>query len=226
MTEKPHIVPISNAMEYLDAFNATKSRGGLPSNVMHDQTLVYSDFWQKIRNAFGSYYTAWSREIVAYPSKHGVFEKGDIKDSDYDWVLQSRYVPKAAIGKKNICLVIVPKDLQVVNSQVRIIPQSVYVQSFPQANGWYAFDQKTRIPTDRQPKSDADEAKRYLWRRDSQTLRPLARYVGVWDGYGRRYVYAYRWPDVRLGVGVVEPSEQASAEQKPEKKARKQRVTT
>ena len=98
-------------MGYLDAFNAVRDKGGLPSNVLHDDTLLNSSVWEKIKQEFSTYYWAWAREIIAYPDKYGVFGKGDIKDHDYDWILQAKYVPKAAIGKKGIALVIDPKDL-------------------------------------------------------------------------------------------------------------------
>lgn len=206
MVMEQRIVPVSSGMTYLDGFNKVRDKGGLPSNALHDQTLVYSDLWQKLRNTFGLYYGAWAREIIAYPAKFGSFEKGDIKDSYYNWILPQRYVPKGVFAKKGIALVIDPKDLDVVGDQVRVIPRSVTVLKFPQADGWYDFDRKTRIPIDAQPKSDAYEAKRYLWRRDEQTLRPVVRWV---DGFGgRRDVGCDYRPDDDydgLGVGYAEP---------------------
>ena len=204
MTMDQKIVPVSNAMTYLDGFNKVRDKGGLPSNALHDQTLVYSDLWQKLRNTFGLYYGAWAREIIAYPAKYGSFAKGDIKDSYYNWILPQRYVPKGVFGKKGVALVIDPKDLDVVGDQVRVIPHSVTVLKFPQTNGWYDFDKKTRIPIDAQPKSDAYEAKRYLYRKEEQTLRPVVRWDDVFDD--RRVVLCFYGPDYgRLGVGYVEP---------------------
>lgn len=78
------IVPIGKDMEFLDAFNAVKDRGGLPSNVLHDDTLMNASLLETIKQACNGYYGAWCRELIAYPAKYDVFAKGDIKDSDYN----------------------------------------------------------------------------------------------------------------------------------------------
>lgn len=205
MMMEQKIVPLRKDMEFLDAFKETKARGGLPSNVLLDDRLVKSSFYEKLKDSLRNYWYwgAWAREMIAYPEKYGVFQKRDFKDYYYNWIIPGKYIPQKVIGKKGLCLVITPKDLQVVNGEVRVIPANVIVQSFPQTDGWYDFNKATRVPIDAQPKSDEYEAKRYLWRRNEQSLRPLVRDDGGVDD--RRGVVCYGGPDRAHGVGVVEP---------------------
>ena len=196
------IVPLNKDMTWVDAFFATKEKGGLPSNLLHDETLQNDSIWEQLKKL--RYYGAWAREIIVYPEKDGVFAKGNIEDHYKNWIIPSKHVPKNIIGKKGIALVIDPKDVVVSNGTTTIIPRTVYVQSFPQEDGLYDFDKKTRIPIDADPKGDNYWDARKLWRWDEQSVRPLARYYG---DFGRRAVDAVWGHDVRLGVGVVSPSE-------------------
>ncbi len=195
------IIPLNKDMEYIDAFNAVRDKGGLPSNVLYDDSFQNDRIWESLRKI--AHYGVWCRELVAYPEKYGVFSKGDIKDSDYAWTLPAKYVPKGIVGKKGIALLIDPKDLLISNGIMTVIPKNVTIlQNFPQTNRLYDFDKKTRMPIDGQPKGTDYWDARYLWRRNSQTLRPLARYDYVF--YVRRGVFAGWWPYYRLGVGWVE----------------------
>ena len=198
-------------MTYVDAFFATKDKGGLPTNALHDDTLQSDTLLEHIKKTLGlgsgySFYGAWAREIIAYPEKNGVFAKGDIKDHAYNWVLPAKYVPESAIGKKGIALVITPKNLIIANGKTTVIPQgNVIMQSFPQTDGLYDYDRRTRIPIDAAQKGEGYWDARYLYRWDEQSLRPVSRWYFFY-GYLRRNVDCIRRPDYdRLGVGVVEP---------------------
>jgi len=109
----------------------------------------------------------------------------------------------------------------VVEGQVRVIPKTVTIlKGFPQANGWYDYDKATRIPIDAKPKSDTYGAKRYLWRCDEQSVRPLSRDDDYYFGVNRRFVYAVGRPDDRLGVGFVQDARAEPGRPLTDKEAR------
>ena len=207
--QKQKIVPLGKDMTYIDAFFATKALGGLPSNALHDDTLQSDTLLEQIKKSLGigggyNFYGAWAREMITYPEKNGVFAKGDIKDHTCNWVIPARYVPKKAIGRRGIALVFSPKDIIVANGKTTVIPQGkVVVQSFPQKDGLYDYDRRTRIPIDANPKGGGYWNARYLYRRNEQSLRPVSRW-GYFGGDGRYVDCSGRPDDYGLGVGVVE----------------------
>lgn len=204
---KQIIVPTGQRLGYIDAFNAVRDKGGLPSNVFHDDELVRSDDWKQLR----SYYPAWAREVLVYPEKNGVFKKGrDAEDAITDnanrkWILPASCIPKEAIGVKGVALFVDPESVEVYGERVAIIskPESIIILTpFMQTDGWGRMDARTRVPL-ALPR-DADELNnRYLWRIDGTGVRPLVRGWGAFGFSDRRNVIASYGQDLAFGVGSV-----------------------
>lgn len=213
---KQEIVSIGKDADWLTARRMVADRGGLPSNVAHDDTLVYSGFWEALKKI--GYYGAWAREVVVYPGPDGVFVKGqDVVDAVTDWKgrywkLHAKDVPKEAIGKIGAVLVVDPgasiENAEETDNEVIIHPVKVTVKfGFPQRGGWNKVDKETRLPLAASQSELAElpnNSKRYLWRRDCVTVRPLAR--GYGGGVLRRVVGCDGRPDWALGVGFVKGS--------------------
>lgn len=203
------IVPIGRDAGWLDARELVREKGGLPSNVMHDNTLVYSDDWKALRKQ--GYYAAWTREVLVYPEVNGKFAKGkDVVDAFTDeaerqWIFPASSIPEVAIGKEKVALFVDPQNVEIDGKRVVILaqPEAITVLTpFMQKNGWGKVDEKSRVPLEADLKGVPANQHRYLWRIDGQGVRPLARYDG--DVGGRRDVYAGRRRDGRLGVASVE----------------------
>ena len=203
------IIHITPDLSWLDAYEVTKSKGGLPSNVLHDEYLVMSEKWKELPG----YYAAWCRELLIYPEQNGLFHKGvDVideykDDKDREWIFPAKYIPKSAISKQGVALFVDPERVELTNDKVIIHPKKVTVlNNFPQKDKWSNADIKTRVPlevTDAELKKLPDNQKRYLYRRSGITVRPVARDFGI--GYDfRRGVNANGRPDNRLGVAYVQ----------------------
>ncbi len=196
------IIPTWQNMPWLQAVEAAGERG-LPSNVLHDETLVRYDAWKQL----SGYYPAWAREVLVYPEKGGEFRRGEDVVDDYtdkkgrQWVFPSSQIPEAAIGKKGVALFVNPQRVEVEDNKVTIIAdqQSITVlDGFMQKSGWGKADEKTGVPVS-SDESLAYEQKRYLHRFDTAGVRPLAR-----CDY-RPDVYADCRPDTKFGVAQVGP---------------------
>ena len=206
------IIPTGQKMPWLQAVEAAGEKG-LPSNVLHDETLVRSDVWKQLPE----YYPAWAREVLVYPEKGGKFMRGeDVVDGYTDdkgrqWVFPASQIPEAAIGKNGIALFVNPQRVEVEGSKVTIIadPQSITVlDGFMQKSGWGKVDEKTRVPVSSH-ESLAYEQKRYLWRLDTAGVRPLVRGDYLIDS--RRGVVANGRPDDRSGVAQAGSSLEEAA---------------
>ena len=194
------ITAIGEDLEYFDAFHAVKDKGGLPSNRVHDEVLKNEELLKALYDK--RYYTAWCNEMLANPKEDAPFPSGDFRDSEDDYVFPAKYIPKDAIGKKGIGLIITPKDLvKGADGKITVIPKKILVRKIPQKSGLYAFDEDTRLPNGAKPKGDDYWDARYLWRRDEQTLRPLVRWDYDYGDNDRRHVHADWGRDSRLGVG-------------------------
>ena len=216
------IVPTGQDMGWLDARNAVRDKGGLPSHVLHDQYLVGSERYKEFP---GSYYAAWAREVLVYSAKGEVFQKGkDVVDAIKDdkgrkWVLPASSMPEQAIGRKNVGLFIDPEQVEANGKRVVVLaqPKSIIVLgispelgSFIQESGNAGkVDEATGIPLSvSQELFDTldDNQKRWLYRIDGAGVRPLVRYVGY--GNVRSDVDAGgRGHNDSLGVAYVETSE-------------------
>ncbi len=215
------IVPTGQDMGWLNAREAVKSKGGLPSHVLHDDYLVKSSRWKELP---AGYYGAWEREVLVYPEKNGRFVKGqDVVDADKDdadkddagreWVLPASCVPEQAVGRAKVGLFIDPEQVEVSDSRVVILakPTSIVVlDGFIQESGNCGkVDEATRIPLE-VPKGVwdnlSDTEKRWLYRIAGAGVRPLA-CLSYGVDYGRQIVDAASWHDSGYGVAYVDAAE-------------------
>ena len=203
------IVPTGLRLDYIGAFNAVREKGGLPSNILHDEVLVKSDDWKQLK----SYYPAWAREVLVYPKPYGKFRKGkDVADAHEDgsgrlWIFPASSMPEEAVGRKGIGLFVDPQYVRVEGKRVIIEadPKSIVVLSkFMQKDGWGEVDERTGIPLAITSESEGFDGKRYLWRIDGAGVRPLFRGWHNFGIYSRQCILAYYRQDYAFGVGLVE----------------------
>ncbi len=180
----------------------------LPSNVLHDDYLVYSQKW-KILDEQG-YYPAWAREILAYPAKDGIFEPGkDIVDSKTRWVIPASEVPQGAFGIKGVGLFIDPEDVCKENGRIIVHPKVngiIILNGLIQKNDEAGkVDPTTRVPLEVDSKLLSklpDKEKRWFWRISGMGVRPVAR--GYYLSYGRDVDFCCNsGPGSAFGVGGV-----------------------
>jgi len=208
------IIPSGQNLGWLEAREAVKDKGGLPSNVLHDDVLVRSEAWKQL----GVYYPAWAREVLVYPAKGDTFKKGeDVVDVHIDekgrkWVFPASFIPEEAVGKEKVGLFVDPEDAKVEDYNgepaVIIYPKSIVVlHGFIQESVVEGrVDEDTRIPLEVAPEVAeklAEDQKRWLYRRDGAGVEPLVRYAGGALEIVRRGVTADDGHNVALGVGYV-----------------------
>ncbi len=202
--------PVTNRsirFDYLGAFKLVSThRLHLPSNVLHDDYLVHSEKWEPLKER--NYYSAWAREILAYPEEDGVFVQGkDIVDSKTGWTLPASYIPPNAIGEKGIGLFIDPGMIHEESRNIIINPKTIIVLHGLLQDGTVGkVDERTRIPLQTEVLllgQLSDEEKRSFYRISGVGVRPLAR-GGNNDLGGKRYILANLRPSEALGVGGVE----------------------
>lgn len=189
--------------DYLEARKLTSDKGGLPSNVLHDDYLVGTDKWKDVQKA----YPSWAREILVYPPKDGKFDGKDVVDSNKDghgrkWILPASYVPKEAVGKERVGLFINPQEVKEEKGRVVVYPQSVVILHpfIQQSCNGGKVDENTRIPLEVEYelwKTIPAEEKRWLLRMDGAGVRPLVRSLSMKD------IETYRKPDNGLRVAHV-----------------------
>lgn len=219
------IIPTGQYLGWLEAREVVKDKGGLPSNVLHDEYLVYKDegepFWgEKLRyKNIEDYYPAWAREILVYPAKGDMFKKGeDVIDAELDekgrkWVFPASFISKNAIGKEKVGLFVDPEDVKVETYKgepaVIIYPKSIIVlHGFIQVSGQRGkADKKTKVPLEIATKV-AEKLSllqmRYLYRLDGAGVRPLVRMVTDYlDDIYLDDVFANQKSSGRCGVGYV-----------------------
>ena len=209
---KQTIIQTGQRLSYVKAFNLVRDIGGLPSNVLHDDTLVRSDVWKQLK----SYYAAWAREVLVYPEQKGRFKKGeDVVDAYEDeagrtWVFPASSMPEEAVGKAGVALFVDPQNVRIDGKRIIIDadPKSITIISpFLQENGWGRVDERTRVPLALAPDTGEFNAKRYLWRLNGIGVRPIVRDS---DGIGdKRTVYAIYGREGTFGVGLVGHAEAA-----------------
>ena len=56
------IKPLETDMTWFDGFNATKAKGGMPTNAEHDEILMDDAKLAKVRSIRSSYYSARCKE--------------------------------------------------------------------------------------------------------------------------------------------------------------------
>jgi hypothetical protein len=209
MKNQKRIVPLMDdngrvkLADYLEARKLTRGKGGLPSNVLHDDYLVRSDKWKGVQKV----YPAWAREILVYPEKDGLFSGRDVVDSNKDgkgrrWILPASYIPKEAVGKEGVGLFINPQEVKEEKGRVVVYPRSVIILHpfIQQSCGGGKVDDNTRIPLKVDPELWKDvpvEERRWLLRMDGAGVRPLVRSLSMKD------IETYRKPDNGLWVAHV-----------------------
>jgi hypothetical protein len=230
-TQREIIEYTGKDMGYLDGRELVKNKGGLPSHLLHDNTLVRFDGWKSLNRK--KYYGAWVREINVYPEKDGRFKKGmDVVDAVADskgriWKLPGSAIPKEAFEVEKPSLFVDPgiesERIRITETEVVIAdPVSVtLITPSIQVNAQVGkVDEATRMPLyvdDALREQLTDEEKRWLYRIDGTGVRPLVRdYLAVYGN--RRYVLAYCGQDYGYGVGWVSLS-QAEPEQADAKKS-------
>jgi CheY-like chemotaxis protein len=217
--KKQIIVPIGRDAEWLEARELVRDKGGLPSHVLHDETLVNSDGWIQLKNqGYYGAYGVWAREAIVYPEINGRFMKGrDVEDTFTDdagrrWIFPASSIPEIAIGEEKVALFVDPQDTEYDDKRVVILakPEAITVLTqFIQRDGWGKVDQRTRIPLEADLNLVPAAQQRHLSRINGQGVRPLARTVNDFGVYGRD-VYALRRPVLPLGVAGVELATQLS----------------
>lgn len=200
------IIQTGQRLSYIEAFNSVRDRGGLPSNLLHDDILIRSGDWKQLK----SYYAAWAREVLVYPEQKGKFKKGeDVVDAYGDeagrtWVFPASSMPEEAVGKIGVALFVDPQNVRIDGKRVIIEadPKSITIISpFLQENGWGKVDERTKVPLALAPDTGEFDARRYLWRINGIGVRPIVRDR---DGIGdRRTVYAIYGREGAFGVGLV-----------------------
>ncbi len=210
------IIPIGKDMTWIDGFNETRSQGGMPSNVLHDDYLIYSDKWKQLKEQ--DYYVTWAREVAAYPEADGVFKSG--KDLvDENWILPWEYISKLNdvvefVGEKGRAIFIEPLDVQTDGNRVIIIPDlqsTIILSNFLQKFDWGKVDKLTRMPmevTDQELNELPKNEKRYILRTYGAGLRPLARLYSTDFDVNRRFVIADWMSALRFGVARVADKEE------------------
>lgn len=202
-TRRERIIPLNKEEEYINARGMASQRGTrLPSNVLHDEYLT-TDRWR----ALGSLYPAWSSDILVYPEKGGRFRIGkDIIDQNSNWVYPASYIPREAIEREKVGLILVPDAITKENGRIivhaKARPCSVKVlYPFIQENGKSGkIEPSTGVPIDMEPSGPEDT--RYLCRNNLSGVAPIARYI-----FGAKvspyHVVAKSMPQEYLGVSGV-----------------------
>ncbi len=168
----------------------------------------------------------WADELLAHPVKDGVFQSGkDVVDALTGMILPASYMPKKAVGRKDVGLFIVPEDVREERGKVIVHAQSVIVlEGITQVSDQWVPgkpDVVTKIPlvvSEEEFKRLPEEERRWLYRIAGEGVRPLVRghYYGdcdAWIRYDKRYVYAGFGQDVAFGVAGL-PAIEGGAPQK------------
>ena len=143
-TEGPKIRSLNRELTYFEARKAAEPYGGLPTNALHQKTLVETDDWKSPE--LKDYYPAFAREMSIYPESGETMKKGeDLIDPYLDykgrkWVYPSYCIPDEAIGKANKALFINARKIIEEEKEVTIIANPnkdvTILSNFPQSTGW------------------------------------------------------------------------------------------
>jgi len=201
---KQVIVPTGQKLCWPEAWQLVRDKGGLPSNVLHDDLLVGSNDWKEVEQCYGQYNWAWARELLVYPERHGRFHRGrDFVDGGHDtWgILPEWKIPWSSLSSLpdyvfdgvRIGLFVDPQNVEVRNNWVIIeFDQAsvVILNNFLQNSRVGLVDESTRVPLDA-PFSVLKElprdSRRYLKRIDATGIRPIVRtFYGHSAREGRR----------------------------------------
>ncbi len=195
-TKMPKIRSLNKDLGYLEARKAAEPYGGLPTNALHQKTLVETYDWKSPE--LKGYYPAFAREMSVYPESDETMKKGeDVIDAFPDnkgrkWIYPSYCIPDEAIGQSDKALMVNPRKIVEEENEVTIIADPnkdvTILSNFPpDAGGW------TRtFGTDN-----------LIYRRGTAGVRPLVR--GYYHHYDRRIIAVYWHSDsFRVGYESIE----------------------
>ncbi|MCL4400840.1 hypothetical protein M1316_02610 [Candidatus Parvarchaeota archaeon] len=202
-TKGPKIRSLDTELNYLEARKAAEPYGGLPTNALHQKTLVETDDWKSPE--LKGYYPAFAREISVYPESGETMKKGeDVIDAFPDnkgrkWIYPAYCIPDEAINQVGKALMVNPRKIIEEEKEVTIIADPnkdvTILSDFPQCHSW------TRT-------FGADN---YVQRLAKAGVRPLVRGFDVFGfgGFvgGRRGVDVVYGLGLRFGVGYESPVE-------------------
>jgi hypothetical protein len=153
------------------------------------------------------------KELLAYPRKGSVFERGDIVDAKAGWIIPHSEVPQEAFGERFIGLYIVP-EIEESGGNVIVHPKSLVVRPGVVTSFWKGnngvVDDSTKIPNVLAERKGVERGLRRVLE-----LRRCGGIFGIVRGAIRMgeepvvfdYVLANIRPDVKLDVVGV-PKEQ------------------
>ncbi|MCL5101178.1 MAG: hypothetical protein M1348_01025 [Candidatus Parvarchaeota archaeon] len=175
-TKMPKIRSLNNRkLTYLEARKAAEPYGGLPTNALHQKTLVETDDWNNLE--LKGYYPAFAREMSIYPESDETMKKGEdvidalLDDKGRKWVYPSYCIPDEAIGQSDKALMVNPRKIIEEEKEVTIIADPnkdvTILSDFPQHSGW----------------TQTFGADNYVWRLDKAGVRPSVRgFIGYVRG--------------------------------------------
>ena len=194
-TKMPKIRSLTNRrLTYPEARKAAEPYGGLPTNALHQKTLIETDDWKSPE--LRGYYPAFAREMSIYPKSGETMKKGEdvidafLDDKGRKWIYPSYLIPDEAIGQSGKALMVNPRKIIEEEKEVTIIADPnkdvTILSNFPQSSD------RTRI-------FGADN---FVLRVSGAGVRPLVRYFLSFLSYhDRRYVGVNYGLGCRFGVG-------------------------
>ena len=189
-----------DGVTFIEALKLAEGRH-LLSNLDADMILQDEERYKKYSKLF----YCWTGDLLVYEEPGKEFGEW-VKDADNSWIID---IPKEFQGRKDIALLIQHPNFKIEKGKydmtfVKPNGKKSYdyiAIPFKPKNGWYLPD-SYGIPNGEEL-TKANKEARYLYRRFSATVRPVARWVNVF--YDRRVVICGYYVDGRLGVGVVQP---------------------
>ena len=198
-TKMPKIRSLNNRkLTYPEARKAAEPYGGLPTNALHQKTLVETYDWKSPE--LKDYYPAFAREMSVYPEYGETMKKGeDLIDPYLDykgrkWVYPSYCIPDEAINQVGKALMVNPRKIVEEEKEVTVMANPykdvTILSDFPQSSD------RTRIfgPGN------------FVLRVSGAGVRPLVRSFLGFDEYNlRRNVVVGCRLGSRFGVGYESP---------------------
>ncbi len=145
-TEGHRIRSLNTELTYLEARKAAEPYGGLPTNALHQKTLVETDEWKSPE--LKGYYPAFAREMSVYPKSGETMKKGEdvidafLDDKGRKWIYPAYCIPDEAINQVGKALMINPRKIIEEEKEVTVIANPykdkdvTVLSDFPQRFGW------------------------------------------------------------------------------------------
>ncbi|MCL5101610.1 MAG: hypothetical protein M1348_03305 [Candidatus Parvarchaeota archaeon] len=144
-TKMPKIRSLNNRkLTYPEARKAAEPYGGLPTNALHQKTLVETYDWKSPE--LKDYYPAFAREMSVYPEYGETMKKGEdlidafLDDKGRKWVYPSYCIPDEAINQVGKALMVNPRKIVEEEKEVTVIANPykdvTILSDFPKRSGW------------------------------------------------------------------------------------------